>query len=277
MLGELHDVVWDVKYGNGRFVAIASRSSTDGVRSASAYVSTDGKNWTSSPLPGSTVGFRIAFGNGLFIGTGVMGLLSSVDGVTWAVDTRWPLVSGVEFAGGTFVSWTARSEFLVGTRTGDWQDADLRSAQGFVTDVRAVNDGFRGVLSVTAVLRRRRTRTLRDAPESAPRAATRGWARQSSARRDVDLVARGRSYERESEATRVHASRHADEDGAIGHEAQPDARGSALNLRGAPTDIATLLPAIASQVARSPMPTSTARDPTLRPLPWNANFQRLRA
>jgi len=74
-----------------------------------AYVSNDGLTWESHPVPASDVGVGLAFGNGLFVGVGDRGHLSSADGTSWTLSDPVPsslYQVGVEFAAGRFVSWS---------------------------------------------------------------------------------------------------------------------------------------------------------------------------
>ena len=51
---------WSVTYGNGKYVAVATSSST-------AAYSTDGINWTASTLPSSASWYSVTYGNGKYV------------------------------------------------------------------------------------------------------------------------------------------------------------------------------------------------------------------
>ena len=76
----------------GRFVALGRTFGPP--TQAVAYVSNDGLTWESHPVPASDVGVGLAFGNGLFVGLGDRGHLSSADGTSWTLSDPMPPALG---------------------------------------------------------------------------------------------------------------------------------------------------------------------------------------
>jgi hypothetical protein len=144
---DLPFVPYAVAYGNGRFVALATRYERD-FYSAAAYWSDDGITWTAADIPATQCGSRLAFGNGFFLGICDGGHLRSADGTSWenvGPAPEYASGGGVEFANGTFVSFPASA---TNVWVGDGDAFESVDATGdrlfFLAALRAVNDVFLG-------------------------------------------------------------------------------------------------------------------------------------
>jgi len=144
--GEPHDV----KFGNGKFVAIANAVSDSGVYPPKALVSDDGRTWTTSKdLPQQLVAQRIAFGAGMFVTAGMQSHLRSTDGMTWTAFGPEPasyLSGTVDFAGGRFLSWTKWEKDVAVYDGNTWSSGAVSATNYMLDDLRVVNDRFVGVI-----------------------------------------------------------------------------------------------------------------------------------
>ncbi len=103
-----------VAFGRGAFVAVGHTYGSSNVGLIGR--STDGRSWTTTPQPGTTPLWDVAFGNDVFVATGPDRAARSPDGITWtpiAITTAG--IDSVSFAGG---------EHLITAREGLWRSID---------------------------------------------------------------------------------------------------------------------------------------------------------
>jgi hypothetical protein len=147
---DLPTPVWDISYGNGRFVALGSdiqNGSGAATMFSRAYVSDEGEHWTTVDLVEPLISVHAAFGAGLFIAAGETAHWRSVDGVSWtAFGPPSGISGGVDFADGAFVSWGSSSpSLLVSIGGGEWSATTLDEPGLRIAELTVVNDRFVGV------------------------------------------------------------------------------------------------------------------------------------
>jgi subtilisin family serine protease len=115
--------LYDVAYGNGKFVAVGARGATS--------VSTNGTNWTLRPPVTSQVLFAVAFGNGRFVAVGGGQCLNcpmpavtlvSNDGLTWRRTSNRATynLADVAFVDGVFVAVGGNGQLLTSEDGETW-------------------------------------------------------------------------------------------------------------------------------------------------------------
>jgi len=128
------DVIYDIAYGNGTFVAVGGETSSDSWTSAYklVYSNTRGTSWTigTTGISGEGSFGSVTFGNNIFLAGGSKGLIiSSQDGKTWkTVATNifggTYLVENLAYGNNTFVA-TSRSKIAYSTNNGaNWTIID---------------------------------------------------------------------------------------------------------------------------------------------------------
>jgi len=86
-----------VAYGAGRFVAVGPRGTV--------LTSEDGVTWTSRKSATSYDLYAVAYGNGTFVAGGEDALLTSLDGITWALASSNIFISQIAFCSNQFMAW----------------------------------------------------------------------------------------------------------------------------------------------------------------------------
>ena len=109
----------DLSYGNGKFVAVAYNSNT-------FIYSADGINWSSSTLP-SSAGWRLTYGNGMFVAVGANSAIYSTDGISWSsstlpVSTSW---TDITYGNGKFVAIGNNLNMIYSTDGISWTQSSL--------------------------------------------------------------------------------------------------------------------------------------------------------
>ena len=136
ILPTLSSGTWkDVSYGNGRFVAIATKSNV------CAY-STDGITWTSSKLPRTSNWQRIIYSSGRFIiiSSSLQNAYYSTDGITWNVSPLSATSSFVDMSVGSGIivmtSSSVDTTMLYSNSNGlDWRSSNMATSASWVKSI----------------------------------------------------------------------------------------------------------------------------------------------
>jgi hypothetical protein len=93
-----NEVLYDVSYGNGRFIGVGENGTL--------VHSTNGIHWSATRMRGDALISGITFGNGQFVAVGGANILSSTTGIGWSPAVGWTELElqSVIFANGRFVA-----------------------------------------------------------------------------------------------------------------------------------------------------------------------------
>jgi uncharacterized repeat protein (TIGR02543 family) len=143
-----NDLIWDIAYGDGKFVAVGR---INGFNGKIAY-STDGINW--NPVADSTFGtssdiMGIAYGNGKFVAVGAPGKMAySTDGENWTAvaDSKFGTsdnsIWDIAYGGGKFVAVGENRKTAYSTDGINWVAGTAPSSMSSLFSIAYGGGGF---------------------------------------------------------------------------------------------------------------------------------------